>query len=144
MVTPRHGDRGIEQTGVRSSAATILVCDDEPLLRKTLARDLSNIGYTVIEAPTAESAADAFDRQRVDLLITDVRLPGMSGWELVEKVHAVLASLPVIVMSAYGIQGHEPGLGYVFLDKPFAMARLRAEVKKALDRRQDTGKLGAH
>lgn len=115
---------------------TILICDDEALLLGTLARDLTRAGYSVLQARSGESASELLERRAVDLLITDVRLPGMNGWELVSRARATRAKLPVIVMSAFGrgSDAEEPKIGdcCVFLDKPFPMATLRAEVKRAL------------
>lgn len=127
------GNGGTNGQADREKQVTILVCDDEPLLRKTVARDLAKAGYSVLEAQTAESAEDLLEHRMIDLLITDVRLPGMSGWDLLDRTRARLSTLPVIVMSAYGSGGYQNRKGQcVFLNKPFAMEMLRTEVRKAL------------
>jgi len=118
------------------AAKTILICEDESLLRGTLVRDLKRAGYVVLEASTGESASDLLSQQVIDLLITDVRLPGMDGWELVQRARKARAAVSVIVMSAYGkssLANRMIDCGHcTFLDKPFPMATLREEVRRAL------------
>jgi two-component system nitrogen regulation response regulator GlnG len=117
-------------------AKTILVCEDESLLRGTLVRDLQRSGYVVLEASSGETAALLLHGHVIDLLITDVRLPGINGWELVQRARSDRARLPVIVMSAYGKTDKYGKIAdrgsCIFLDKPFPMATLREEVKRAL------------
>ena len=97
-------------------------------------------GYTVIEAPNGASAlalVDGGDQLRVDLLLTDVIMPGMSGRELATELVARLPKLRVLYMSGYtddAVVRHgmlEPGLAY--LEKPFRPAILLRKVRAALD-----------
>lgn len=118
------------------SRPTILVCEDQALLRKTLVRDLENEGYALLEAGDGEAACEILGGFAVDLLITDVKLPGMSGWDVVAFTRDHHGAVPIIVMSAYGLEdkarNFTKAFSCSFLDKPFPMATMRAEVQRAL------------
>ena len=68
------------------SNATILVVDDEPQIRRVLHATLSNNGYDVIEAKNDEEATTAVPREHPDLILLDVNMPGMSGFEACSKI----------------------------------------------------------
>ena len=117
---------------------TVLVIEDEEKFRRVIGLHLSTTGYEVKAAGTAEEgikhAADA------DLVLTDLKLPGMSGLELLEKVRAQNAELPVIVMSAFGtveiaVEAMKKGAAD-FLPKPFSLDHLTVVVEKALEVRK--------
>jgi DNA-binding NtrC family response regulator len=81
--------------------ARILVVDDEPLKRITLQIELSEAGYEVYEAADAETARRIFDTRPIDVVVSDVRMPGMSGLELLTYVKQVHPEIEVILMTAY-------------------------------------------
>lgn len=105
-------------------SATILVVEDEPALRRVVTRALQRLGYHVLEASTAEEALalpHASDRP-IDLLITDVRLPGRDGLSLARDLAARDPKLRVLVTSGYLGEGAMEMLettGFPFLAKPF-------------------------
>jgi DNA-binding response OmpR family regulator len=94
-----------QQTGAgrQASLRTVLVVDDEPLIRESLNRYLKLVGYIVIEAVDFEAAVSALDGMWFDAMVLDVRLPGRSGLELLEHLRgdAKLAGLPVMVLTGY-------------------------------------------
>ena len=102
-----------------SSARICLVVEDEaPILRLVLLV-LRGMGCDALGAPDAESALQVLNSVKPDLIITDVRLPGMSGDELARQLKSdpELAGTPIVLMSAFGEPpGHN---GDDFLDKPF-------------------------
>jgi DNA-binding NtrC family response regulator len=114
---------------------TILVVEDEEKHRRVLGLHLSSGGYGVKAAGSAEEgwklAGDA------DLIITDLKLPGMDGLELLEKLKAQNSRTPVIVMSAFGtvenaVEAMKRG-AVDFLPKPFSLDHLTVVVEKALE-----------
>jgi CheY-like chemotaxis protein len=85
----------------------VLVVDDDPVVGKSFNRVLTSKGYAVI---TAHNAAEALEQMRtsdVDLLITDIRMPGMSGLELAEAVKAHKPWTPVMIVTGYGTEADE-------------------------------------
>src|SRR5579864_6176556 len=113
---------------------TILVVEDEEKYRRVIGLHLSSAGYDVKPAGTAEEglklAADA------DLILTDLKLPGMDGLEMLARLKEQNSSSPVIVMSAFGTVGNAVEAmkrGAVdFLPKPFSLDHLSVVVEKAL------------
>lgn len=78
----------------------VLVVEDEPLLREMIAFEFELSGFEVIDAGSAEEALQRLsERQALDLLFTDIRLPGMDGWSLATEVRALYADAPVIYAS---------------------------------------------
>jgi PAS domain S-box-containing protein len=124
---------------VRAGGHTILLVEDDPLVRTLSNRMLSGLGYRVIEtAIPADAIAIAGDRmQHLDLLLTDVTMPLMSGPEVAARVRSARSRLPVVLMSGYTEQavGELVGQrdGYHFIAKPFTAAQLGAQVRAALE-----------
>jgi CheY-like chemotaxis protein len=119
---------------------TLLVVEDQPEVRKVITSVLSRQGYVVLEAASGQSALDLLSERHapVDLLITDVVMPGMSGRELVARLSSQDASTRVLYMSGYTddeIVKHgvlDPNID--FLHKPFQPRQLLTRVREALDR----------
>jgi len=99
-------------------APTCLIVDDEPAILRLVVLVLQDLGYETLAAPDAETAAGILAFRKPDLIITDVRLPGMDGIELTRRVKATppLKSTPVLLISAYEPPKH---VGDGFLAKPF-------------------------
>lgn len=113
----------------------ILVIEDEEKLRRVVQLQLQASGYDVDPVGTAEDGVAA--AERADLVLTDLRLPGMSGLEFLEKMHAAKPGLPVVLMTAYGsvetaVEAMKKGASD-FLVKPFSLDHLSAVVEKALE-----------
>lgn len=100
-------------------SATCLIVDDEAAILRLVSTVLEDMGCETLLAPNAEAALEILADVSPDLMITDVRLPGMDGIELarVVKSSAGHSSMPVILMSAFGEpQNH---VGDDFITKPF-------------------------
>ncbi|MCK9417831.1 MAG: response regulator [Nitrospirae bacterium] len=80
---------------------TILVVDDDPLVLGSILMLLSAHNYKVLKADNAEAALDKLRETDVDIVLTDIRMPGMDGIELAGKIHEINPEIPVLVMTAY-------------------------------------------
>jgi len=111
---------------------TILVVEDEWLLRQALCDELQAAGWSVLEAASGERALAILQSHAVvDLLITDIRLEGaMTGWELARRSRDIDAGLPVIYVSGNKPDEARRVRGGVFLDKPYAIEKLIAACRK--------------
>ncbi len=78
----------------------ILIIDDEPALRKTMARILQNAGLEVTTAESAEQGLDYLKSTEFDMILTDLRMPGMQGLEALKHIHVNYPTLPVILFTA--------------------------------------------
>jgi CheY-like chemotaxis protein len=103
--------------------AKILVVDDEPGLRTMLAANLELEGFEVIEAENAAQALELAPTVRPDLVLTDLRMPGMNGVELFRALRARGLSMPVVLMTGFAleelVQGALEEGAYAVLPKPF-------------------------
>jgi len=80
----------------------ILVTDDEPVMRNLLLRILENEGYQVTLASSAYEALERLSQDKFDLLLSDIKMPGMTGIELLREVKSKYQDMAVIMMTAYG------------------------------------------
>jgi CheY-like chemotaxis protein len=116
---------------------TILVAEDEEVLRRLIEAVLGRLGYRVILAADAYAALDVVRATPIDLLISDVVMPGKSGLELAIEVRLIQPAARVLLMSGYSSAALEPhGLapGEEVLKKPFTPTSLSAAVRDALAR----------
>ena len=118
--------------------ATILVVDDEPEVRKLVGAMLSREGHAVTISDSGEHALNAFQKcsTRIDLLLTDVVSPGMSGPMLADRLVEEQPDLRVLFMSGFDgtqvVQRYVVERGYSLLVKPFTMEQLRQKVRAVL------------
>jgi len=130
---------GDEVPGTARAGEAVLVVEDQPPVRRMMVRALAKLGYVALEADTPEAALrllSAGDR-RIDLLITDVVMPGMNGPELAARAVAVRPALKVLFVSGYpddsllrdGVEAGRMEL----LAKPFLTEQLAARVRRILD-----------
>ena len=82
--------------------ATVHVVDDDKAVRESLQRLMESVGVVVETYPSAQAFLDGYDRARPGCLVLDIRMPGMSGLELQEKLADEGIGLPVIIISAHG------------------------------------------
>ncbi len=120
-----------------SVMTTVLVVDDEPIVREVVVRYLQREGYTTLEASDGERARIVLEGQKPDLVVLDVMLPGMDGLELCRWIRA-RSELPVILLTARGeeadrIVGLELGADD-YVTKPFSPRELAARVRTVLRR----------
>jgi DNA-binding response OmpR family regulator len=116
---------------------TVLVVDDEPIVREVVVRYLEREGYRTLEAGDGDSARDTLTRTEPDLVVLDVMLPGTDGLELCRWIRST-SQLPVIMLTARGeeadrIVGLELGADD-YVTKPFSPRELAARVKSVLRR----------
>jgi DNA-binding NtrC family response regulator len=121
----------------QQSKTSILVADDEPGLGLGISEALEREGYQVTTAQDGESALKLAEQGGFHLIIADVRMPGCTGVELLERVKATNPEAIVILMTAYGtvtaaVEAMKLG-AYDYLPKPLDLRRLRAVVKQALE-----------
>jgi CheY-like chemotaxis protein len=117
----------------------VLVVEDQRGVRQLVLRILTRHGYTVLEAANAADALALFEQQgsRIDLLLTDVVMPGMSGTVLAEKLCALRPDLSVLFMSGFtGTEGsNRLPANATIVEKPFTASVLLQVVRDVLDRR---------
>jgi len=122
------------------SAATgrILVVDDESNIRTALAKLIGKLGHTVKTAASAAEALDFVKQGRIQLVITDLRMPGQDGLQLLRQLRASDPQIDVIVMTAYGtiesaVEAMKEG-AYDYIEKPINQDRLPLLIDRVLER----------
>ncbi|MBI5664313.1 MAG: response regulator [Nitrospirae bacterium] len=116
--------------------AHILVVDDEPLVLNSLSGLLREFGYSVTSCKNAADALDSFQKNGVDIVLTDIKMPQISGIELLEKIHNVRRDVPVILMTAHAqmdvaVAGIKHG-AFDFFIKPYNPEYLIYAIEKAV------------
>jgi DNA-binding NtrC family response regulator len=123
-----------------SHMPTILIVEDEAKMRRLLELELGEAGYETLSAADAEAGLDILRKEQVQLVLTDLKLPGMGGLEFLQAAKRVYSTLPVVVMTAYGtvetaVEAMKAGATDYVL-KPFSLAEMRLVVQKELDVRR--------
>jgi DNA-binding NtrC family response regulator len=119
---------------------TILVVDDEPSLRRVLSTQLARAGYEVRAAASAEEALERLPEHPVDLVLTDLRMPGLDGVAFMQRVQALMPGTPVVLLTAWATV--EVAVGALkqgaadFLTKPYDQHELLDTVRQALASRR--------
>ncbi len=114
----------------------ILIVDDEKNYPMVIGELLREEGYTTLTASSGMEALDILSTELIDLVLTDVNMPGMSGIQLLEKIKEINPDIPVIIMTAYGsvekaVEAMHKG-AYTFILKPFENQALIAHIAKAI------------
>src|SRR5437899_11942290 len=122
-----------------SESPTLLVADDDPGLRGSLQRALARDGYHVLLAPEGRTALEQLQQGGIDLVLTDLKMPGLSGIELLRAAKAIAPDIDVILITAFGtveeaVSAMKDG-AYDFLTKPVQRAQLQRVIRQALERR---------
>ena len=119
-----------------STLKKILVVDDDPVIGKSFDRVLSGKGYAVITAADGEEALRKLSTETYDVVFTDIRMPGMSGIEVAERVKASQPWLPVVIVTGYGSGDNEAratAAGVAgFLRKPLSPDMIEGTTERAL------------
>jgi two-component system, cell cycle sensor histidine kinase and response regulator CckA len=129
----RVQDAGGSEKELRG-AGTILVVDDENLLLTMAETILTDFGYQVLTASSGQKALQVLAQPatKVDLIVTDLVMPGMGGREMIEKIRAQGLAMPVLCTSGYVLpEDKQTGAGY--LQKPFTSRELLSKVKSAME-----------
>ena len=122
-----------------SDQATLLVADDDAAVRLSLERTLTREGYGVVLAPDGQAALDRLRQGGIDLLLSDLKMPGLTGLELLRLAKEVAPDVDVILLTAFGtveeaVRAMKDG-AIDFLTKPLQRAQLLRVVRQALERR---------
>lgn len=117
--------------------ATIFIVDDDQATRESLAAVVGSMGFPTEAYDSAESMLAAVDIRRTGCALIDLRLPGMSGLELMEQLLACHAPLGIVMISAHGevraaVRAMKQG-AVDFLQKPYAVEELRESVRRAVE-----------
>ena len=120
-----------------SDAASVLVVDDDEAVGKVLAALLVQDGHKATWVGSAEAALATLEKKPYDLILSDVRMPGFSGLELLKMVHLKWADMPVILITAHGtipmaVEAMRDGAAD-FMTKPFNRDEVLFLVRKALE-----------
>src|SRR5829696_7892503 len=118
----------------------ILVIDDEAAIRDSLKMTLEYEGYEFIGAATGQEGLALAEREAPDLVLLDVKMPGMDGIEVLERLRNMNDSVPVVVVSGHGtistaVEATKKG-AFDFIEKPFASERVLVSLRNALDQRR--------
>lgn len=135
---------GKEVTEAAFSGETILVVEDSAPLRNLICETLSASGCTVLSAPEAQEALRIVSRQPgvIDLVVTDVIMPGMNGPALAKQVRALRPETKILYMTGYSGEFVRSDMlipGVSFIQKPFTPADLRRKIRKMLADKRAAG-----
>lgn len=139
LETGRRGSRpvaAVSPRAPRTAAHRVLVADDEESIRELLARTLALAEYDVETVPDARAALDRLRMADYDLLIADLRMPGMDGLLLIREARRMHPTLPVIIITGFSSEAsaiEAVNLGVVgYLVKPFRVPQVLSAVARAL------------
>jgi two-component system NtrC family response regulator len=134
----KGGQRKVEEfTRIAGSMDTILIVDDEKNYLLVLKALLADEGYEVITTDNASRALEIAASHELDLIITDMRMPGLDGMEFLVRLHSQQPDLPVIMMTAYAtvekaVEAMRRG-AFDYITKPFKNEELKITVRKAIE-----------
>ena len=117
----------------------ILVVEDQADNRRILRDMLSNAGYELIEAESGEEALTAVEAKRPDLILMDIQLPVMDGYEATRRIRskAELKSIPIIAVTSYALSGEDKKARDAgcdeYVPKPFSPRHLLAKIRNFLE-----------
>ncbi|MEQ8769919.1 MAG: sigma-54 dependent transcriptional regulator [Phycisphaerales bacterium] len=117
-------------------SATVLVVDDKEMMRDSVGSTLSRAGFEVIAASDGVAALDTIAKRRPDAVVTDLKMPNMTGLELLERVQQIDDELPIVLMTAFGtietaVEAMRRG-AFDYITKPFEGDELIIAVKRAI------------
>ncbi|MEM9083096.1 MAG: sigma-54 dependent transcriptional regulator, partial [Planctomycetota bacterium] len=117
--------------------STVLVVDDKEMLRDSVAVTLQRAGFTILSAASAQQALEVIASRRPDAVITDLKMPGMTGIELIDHAKQIDQDLPIVLMTAFGtvetaVEAMKLGADD-YITKPFEGDELIIAVKRAIE-----------
>jgi len=122
-----------------SALRKVLVVDDDPVVGKSFNRVLSGKGYAVITAANGEEALAKLQSEDYDVVFTDLRMPGMNGLEVAERVKARQPWTPVVIVTGYGSHASEERARAAgvceFINKPLSPEMIERSTARALETR---------
>lgn len=113
----------------------LLLIDDEEPFRETLAKRLKETGYEVLYIGSGMDALTLLDREKIDIVITDIQMPGLSGLEILSEIRAKHIGVEVIMLTGHGevssaVEGMRLG-AYDYLMKPYEYEYLVVKIQEA-------------
>jgi len=129
-------ERGEESRPVHGRSLSVLVIDDEAQVREVVQRMLRLDGHVAQMAATAREGLDLFSRQPFDIVVTDLGLPDLPGWEVARTIKTGCPTTPVVLVTGWWEEGDRPTDGEnvdAILAKPFGIAELRQAVTAAIE-----------
>jgi CheY-like chemotaxis protein len=110
----------------------LLLADDQPSIRDSLSRLLRRQGYNVILAENGREAVERVAGERFDLVLLDLSMPEMNGWEALKRIAALKPGLPVVIMTAHSHQRPwvEPTGAWSLLEKPIDIPLLLSTIQE--------------
>ena len=134
------------RTAAEPGTPTILVIDDEESMRSMLVEALGDQGYAVVTAADGDSAVLKVQAARFDIVLCDLKMPGIDGIETIKQIRAIDPDIEVIIITGHGtLEGAIEGLrhgAFDFLQKPLVLRDLFFSIGKALERRDLLERLG--
>jgi len=126
-----------EQVGMKPSKYTILVVDDEEPLRNLIVTFLSYLGHSCVTAIDGVDALDKIKGNKIDAVVTDIRMPNMDGIALTSKISIEYPGLPVMIMTGFD-EGDTAGLAITagardFIKKPFSFNEFSVRLHKMIN-----------
>ena len=127
----------MKESGELEKKAAVLIVEDEAKMRRLLELNLGDDGFATFSAGDAETGLKILGGNSVDLVLTDLKLPGMNGLEFLQTIKRQNAALPVVVMTAFGsvetaVEAMKAGASDYVL-KPFSLTEMRMVIHKELD-----------
>ena len=122
---------------ITSQGPTVLITEDEPLVRAITVEILQDAGYRVREAGDGRQALEVLESCAIDLLITDIQMPRMNGYQLAETAMTKWPGLKILLMTGYTRESEPEVLrkaGLRTLQKPFDVERLPGVIEELLHR----------
>jgi DNA-binding NtrC family response regulator len=118
----------------------ILIIDDDKSIRDTLSVFLSESGFKISSARNGEDGVEICEKERPELIICDLKLPKISGFDVLKKIREIDSSIPIIIMTAYGdshstIEAIQLG-AYDYIEKPLDIDRLNVLIKRTLEEKK--------
>jgi CheY-like chemotaxis protein len=123
----------MEPISNEAPASTILIVDDDALINMNTVDMVEDLGHTVLEAYSGKQALEILaSGQRIDALITDYAMPGMTGVELADKARALFPGLPILLATGYADLPSGTSTDLPRLSKPYQQAELAAHLSRLL------------
>ncbi len=97
-----YSDQDNGDEGRMKNTITVLVVDDELMMRKLVEKILTRDGYQVLQAEDGAEALKLLEQKRVEIVISDIKMPGVNGFELLKLVKERYPKISVVMMTAYG------------------------------------------
>ena len=122
---------------VIKNTETILVVDDQPGVRRLICEALLDAGHLVEQASSGMEALKRLAQKKYQLILLDIKMPGMNGLETLNEIRKVDSGIPVVMMTAYGeldILERISGKGVNHISKPFDLNELRSLVDNVISR----------